>query len=162
MSHSLTNGSLLANLRSNAGPVLAEWREGKLVSLRLGDTGRPSKELPEDFKSFLVELERYLNGERIRFKVPFDLGTQPPFIGQALKECSKIPYGRTRSYAELAELTGNPRAARAVGQAMARNPIPIVVPCHRVLTSAGHLGGFGCGLDWKRFLLKLEDIPWKE
>jgi methylated-DNA-[protein]-cysteine S-methyltransferase len=162
MSHSSTNGSLMANLRSSAGPVRAEWREGKLVSLRLGETGNSSKDLPEDFKAFLVELERYLNGERIGFKVPFDLGPQPPFIGQALKQCSKIPYGSSRSYAELAEITGNPRAARAVGQAMARNPIPVVVPCHRVLTSDGHLGGFGCGLDWKRFLLKLEGIPWKE
>jgi len=133
-----------------------------LVSVRLGETGRQSKEIPEVFQAFLKDLARYLKGERVWFKVSFDLGAQPPFIKRALYECSKIPYGSSRSYAELAAAAGSPLAARAAGQAMARNPVPVVIPCHRVLTSDGHLGGFGCGLDWKRFLLNLEGISWKE
>ena len=155
-------GPIKVTLHSSAGPVQVEWRNSKLVSVHLGETCPKSKDIPEPFQAFLMDLERYLNGERVRFKVPIDLGVQPPFIEKALRECSKIPYGSSRSYAELAEVAGNPNAARAVGQAMARNPLPIVVPCHRVLTSDGHLGGFGCGLEWKRFLLKLEGITWKE
>lgn len=162
MENSLATGSVVASLHSGAGPVQAEWRDGKLMGVRLGDTGKRSLDLPDDFRAFLEELERYLSGERVRFRVPIGLGTQPPFVERALRECSKIPFGSPRSYAELAEAAGNLRAARAVGQAMARNPIPIVIPCHRVLTSDGRLGGYGGGLDWKRFLLKLEGIPWKE
>ncbi len=144
------------------GPIQVEWRDGQLVSIRLGVKGKPDYDLPLEFKDFLRDLERYLDGDKVSFTVPVNLGHLPPFIQQALTECAKIPYGISCSYGELAQALGNPSAARAVGQAMSRNPIPIVVPCHRVLTSDGHLGGFGGGLDWKRFLLKLEGIPWKE
>ncbi len=156
------HGPIRATLRSSAGPVQAEWQSGKLVAVCLGEKGNQSRNLPDDFRAFLDDLKRYLDGERVRFKVSMNPGVQPPFIEKVLRECSRIPYGQSRSYAQLAEASGNPLAARAVGQAMARNPIPIVIPCHRVLTSDGRLGGFGCGLEWKRFLLKLEGISWKE
>ncbi|NQU05275.1 MAG: methylated-DNA--[protein]-cysteine S-methyltransferase [Calditrichaeota bacterium] len=74
------------------------------------------------------------------------------------KSLVEVPFGETISYGELAKRAGSPRAARAVGAAMARNPIPILVPCHRVITSSGKLGGFGGGLDMKRWLLRHEGI----
>jgi methylated-DNA-[protein]-cysteine S-methyltransferase len=107
---------------------------------------------------FLENLESYLKGERVKFKVRMDLWGLTKFQREVLKECSKIPWGKTRSYAELARSIGNPKASRAVGQAVGRNPIPVVIPCHRVLASGGRMGGFGSGLGWKRFLLNLEGI----
>ena len=162
MNDSCTFLSVTATLHSGAGPLQVEWRNGRLVAIHFGGSRPENHNLPDDFQAFLDSLERYLKGEKVCFRVPIDTGPQPPFMDRVLHECARIPYGVSRSYAELARAAGSPRAARAVGQAMARNPIPIVIPCHRVLASNGHLGGYGGGLDWKRFLLKLEGIPWKE
>jgi methylated-DNA-[protein]-cysteine S-methyltransferase len=70
--------------------------------------------------------------------------------------------GEARSYGEVARAVRRPRAARAVGRAVGANPLPLLIPCHRVLAANGRLGGFGCGLRWKRFLLRLEGIDWVE
>ncbi len=153
--------SYAATLDSPVGPVYVEWRDGRLVSVQLGMSGESGQHLPPDFRALIKDLEGYLSGQRISFSFPVDLDNHPPFIQKALRECATIPFGEWRSYGELAYAVGSPGAARAVGQAMSRNPIPIVIPCHRVLTAEGRLGGFGAGLDWKRFLLKLEGIPWK-
>ena len=93
----------------------------------------------------------------MRFKLPLDLSAFPAFTAAVLRAASRIPYGQVRTYAQLACLVGRPRAARAVGQAMKRNPIPIVIPCHRVVAANG-LGGYSAGLHWKRRLLHLERI----
>jgi len=85
----------------------------------------------------------------------------PPFTTSVLKQLLSIPYGESRSYGEIARAVGKPKAARAVGQAVGANPIPIVVPCHRVLAADLRLGGFGSGLKWKRYLLRLEGIDWR-
>lgn len=162
MNDSCTFQSVSATLHSGAGPLHIEWRNGRLVAIHFGGSHPQDRDLPDDFRAFLESMERYLKGGKVRFKVSLDLGSQPPFIDRVLRECARIPYGVSCSYAELAQAAGNPRAARAVGQAMARNPIPIVIPCHRVLAVNGRLGGYGGGLGWKRFLLKLEGIPWKE
>ena len=106
-------------------------------------------------KSAEREILEYLSGRRRKFTVPLDLGVRP-FHGKVLAAARRIPYGRTATYGELAARAGSPRAARAVGQAMARNPVPLVVPCHRVVAGGGGLGGFGGGLDLKRRLLDLE------
>ncbi|MHB0869551.1 MAG: methylated-DNA--[protein]-cysteine S-methyltransferase [Chloroflexota bacterium] len=99
----------------------------------------------------------YLAGGSVDFSdIPLDLPEKPPFWRQVWDVCARIPYGETRSYAELAEEVGSPRAFRAVGGAMAANPIPIIVPCHRVVGSNGSLTGFGGGLDQKRRLLEME------
>jgi len=102
------------------------------------------------------EILEYLEGRRREFTVPVDLEGVPPFHRQVLLACGEIPYGRTVTYGQLAARVGRPRAARAVGQAMAGNPVPLVIPCHRVVASGGGLGGYGGGLDLKRRLLALE------
>ena len=99
---------------------------------------------------------QYLAGRRRRFTVPVDLSGVPAFQRRVLQALRRVPYGRTITYGQLAARAGRPRAARAVGQAMAHNPVPLIVPCHRVVASGGGLGGFGGGLALKRRLLALE------
>lgn len=101
------------------------------------------------------QLREYFAGERQAFDIPLQLsGTE--FQVSVLEALRKIPYGQTASYGEIAKRIGRPRAVRAVGAANGRNPIPIVVPCHRVIGSTGDLTGFGGGLDTKEALLRLE------
>ena len=103
------------------------------------------------------QLRGFLSGRRQQPNVPVDVCRQTAFARQALAECRRISPGETASYGELARRLGRPDAARAVGQAMARNPVPLAVPCHRVIRADGSLGGFGAGADIKRRLLRLED-----
>jgi O-6-methylguanine DNA methyltransferase len=102
------------------------------------------------------EIRQYLAGRRRRFTVPLDMAGLAPFHKKVLQACRRIRYGNVLTYAQLAGRSGRPRAARAVGQAMARNPIALVVPCHRVIAAGGGLGGYGGGLRLKRRLLRLE------
>ena len=102
------------------------------------------------------QLAAYFAGSRTDFDVPVDLGVAGGFSAAVLGELLTIPYGEVRSYGEVAHNLDNPAAVRAVGGACGRNPVPLLVPCHRVLRSDGSLGGFGGGLDVKRFLLDLE------
>lgn len=101
-------------------------------------------------------LRRYARGEPVAFPDALDFSAVTPFQRAVWQATREIPYGRTRSYGWLAARAGRPRAARAVGQAMAANPWPIIVPCHRVVSSNGRLGGYGGGLDMKEQLLLLE------
>lgn len=105
------------------------------------------------------ELDRYFQGRLQRFQTTVDWRLSDGFLRRAREACYAIPYGEVRTYRELAAAAGSPRAVRAAGNAMARNPIPIVVPCHRVLRTGGQLGGYGGGLDVKRWLLDLEGVP---
>jgi methylated-DNA-[protein]-cysteine S-methyltransferase len=102
------------------------------------------------------ELDDYFGGRRQRFDVPIDLRLARGFRLTVLRHLSAIPYGSTESYGEVAAASGSPRAVRAVGSACATNPLPIVVPCHRVLRSDGSLGGYLGGLAAKERLLALE------
>lgn len=102
------------------------------------------------------ELAEYLAGRRAFFSVPVDLSAAPAFQMDVLGAASRIPFGRARTYAQLARRIGRPLAARAVGTALARNPVPFIVPCHRVLRSDGGLGGFLFGLGVKARLLAME------
>lgn len=102
------------------------------------------------------EVQRYLEGQLTRFTVKLDLRGSTPFSRKVWRAAGKIPYGEVRSYAWVAERIGDPNAARAVGGAMGRNPVPVVIPCHRVLGTHGDLRGFGGGLALKRWLLALE------
>lgn len=102
------------------------------------------------------ELDEYLAGRRRTFDLELDLRGQAPFAISVLGELAKVPYGRTATYGELATRAGNPRAARAVGMVMNRNPVPIVLPCHRIVGSSGSLVGYGGGLERKEKLLRLE------
>ena len=101
------------------------------------------------------QLEEYFAGERKSFELPLKL-TGTEFQVQVLEELQRIPYGETKSYRDIAERIGRPKAVRAVGAANGRNPIPIIIPCHRVIGSHGELTGFGGGLDTKEALLRLE------
>jgi methylated-DNA-[protein]-cysteine S-methyltransferase len=104
---------------------------------------------------YIKELQEYFSGERREFSFPLDMrGTA--FQLQCWRALLEIPYGQTRTYADIARAIGHPRAFRAVGLANNRNPIAIVVPCHRVIASDGTLCGYGGGLDLKRKLLDLE------
>jgi len=102
------------------------------------------------------ELEEYFAGSRRRFDLPLDWSLITPFAKRVLRKTAAIPYGGHLSYAEVAAEAGSPRGARAAGNALGSNPIPIVIPCHRVLHSGGGLGGYGGGLERKRYLLELE------
>jgi methylated-DNA-[protein]-cysteine S-methyltransferase len=114
-------------------------------------------ELPRRLDLARRELDEYFEGRRTMFDLPVDLRLAHGFRRQVLELLhTEITFGETCSYAELAAMAGSPRASRAVGSAMATNPVPIVVPCHRVLRTGGALGGYGGGLDVKRYLLALE------
>lgn len=101
-------------------------------------------------------LERYIRGEDVDFSpVPLDLERATPFQLRVWEETLRIPYGTTVTYKELATRLGIPSGARAVGQALKKNPVPIIIPCHRVVGKKG-LTGFAGGLEWKRRLINLE------
>lgn len=102
------------------------------------------------------QLKEYFNGQRREFSVPLDLNGVTVFRRGVLDALSRIPFGETRSYSAIAAEVGVPRAVRAVGSACATNPIPIIVPCHRVLRSDGSIGGYLGGLEAKKTLLLLE------
>jgi methylated-DNA-[protein]-cysteine S-methyltransferase len=102
------------------------------------------------------ELDEYFSGRRRRFELPLDWALVGPFGRRVLRVTSEIPYGGVLSYAEVAADAGSPRGSRAAGNALGANPIPIVIPCHRVLRSGGALGGYGGGVERKRWLLELE------
>ena len=104
------------------------------------------------------ELDLYFEGKLTEFDLPLDWQLSRDFRRRALRAIDRIPYGKTRSYTEIARSAGNERAVRAAGSACGANPIPIVVPCHRVLRTGGALGGYGGGLPMKEALLQLEGI----
>jgi methylated-DNA-[protein]-cysteine S-methyltransferase len=102
------------------------------------------------------QLDEYFAGDRSAFELDVDLRVAAPFARQVLDELARVPYGHTTTYGALAAKVGAPRAARAVGTVMNRNPIPIVLPCHRVVGANGSLTGYGGGLHVKEHLLRLE------
>lgn len=104
------------------------------------------------------ELDLYFEGRLTEFALPLDWQLTDGFRKRVQRAIERIPYGQTRSYTEVARSAGNERAVRAAGTACGSNPIPIVVPCHRVLRSGGALGGYGGGLPMKESLLKLEGV----
>lgn len=120
-----------------------------------GGTAAPGR-VPSLGRKAAVLLRRYFSGRRVSFALPLDLREATDFQRAVWKAAAKIPYGETRSYGWIAKKIGRPKAARAVGQALGDNPVPIIVACHRVIGSSGGLGGFSGGLPMKRYLLGLE------
>ena len=148
-------------IKSPIGPLLlAGDEEGlKYVGFPEGKGQvQPDENWDEDnraFKEAKTQLDEYFKGKRKQFDLKLaPVGT--PFQLDVLNALQKIPYGETRSYQDIASGVGRPRAVRAVGAANGRNPLPIVIPCHRVIGANGSLTGFGGGLPAKRYLLELE------
>jgi O-6-methylguanine DNA methyltransferase len=104
------------------------------------------------------ELEEYFGGRRSQFDVPLDWGHMPPFQRAVLEATASVPFGHVDTYAGIARRIGKPKATRAVGNALGRNPIPVIVPCHRVIRSDATLGGYTGGLNIKQHLLTLEGV----
>jgi len=124
------------------------------------DGGFPDQKIINNdnaLKNEINQLKEYFSGLRKEFDIKLDLA-MPPFYQKVLNIVNKIPYGKYLSYQEVATKAGNSKASRAAGSANARNPIPIIIPCHRVLASGGKLGGYGGGIKIKKYLLKLEGI----
>jgi methylated-DNA-[protein]-cysteine S-methyltransferase len=164
-----------ATVDSPFGRLLVARTDRGVVRLKLpgGRDGRISEdETLEDLATYVSprvleaparldeerrELEEYFKGKRDHFDVPVDWALTPEgFRSRALHAVAKIPYGETRTYTQIAKQAGNPRAFRAAGTACGRNPIPLIVPCHRVLQSGGGVGNYGGGPEMKRALLDLE------
>jgi methylated-DNA-[protein]-cysteine S-methyltransferase len=155
-------------LESGLGQITLVARDERLINLDIGrGNARALKksllekypgalESKTPFRTLQMLLDRYLRGQKVDFDVPFDLEGLGDFSKKVLLEVKKIPWGRAMSYGAVGRKIGYAAAARAVGQAVGRNPIPIVIPCHRVLQGDGGLGGFGLGLSVKERLLALE------
>ena len=113
---------------------------------------------PSAVHSAAAQIREYLRGEQRTFHTRIDWRAMRPFQRRVLRAALRIPYGRTSTYGEIAAALGNPRAARAVGRALGANPIPLVIPCHRVIASGGALGGYSAagGVRVKRRLLRME------
>ncbi len=118
--------------------------------------GRRVLRVPRRLEPARRELDEYFDGRRTVFDLALDLSRRPSFQQLVLQELARVPYGQVTTYGALAAKVGKPRAARAIGGAMNRNPIPIVLPCHRVIGQSGSLVGYAGGLDRKQALLRLE------
>ena len=148
---------------SPVGPLLLAGAAGRLRLVAFATSAARSAREPlpdwqrddDAFASATQQLEEYFAGERQTFELALDM-TGTPFQCSVQAALRAIPYGETRSYSDIAAAIGRPKAVRAVGAANARNPLPIVVPCHRVVGKHGALTGFGGGLPAKRHLLALE------
>ncbi len=150
-----------AQLESPIGALLLVSEDSRLTQITFAKDGRPTmpkaewREEAAGFRETVRQLRAYFAGELETFDLPLAAeGT--PFQQKVWGELLKIPYGNPTSYGELAKRTGNPKASRAVGLANGSNPIPIVIPCHRVIGSNGKLTGYGGGLRIKEKLLALE------
>jgi len=153
-------GSLLLAATARGLVEIAFTRNGARIDDALDELARNVSprilEAPARLDPVRSQLDEYFNGRRVDFDVALDRSLMGPFARRVLARTERIPYGRVSTYAELARHIGAPRAARAVGNALAANPIPLIVPCHRVVRTGGALGGYGGGLDRKEWLLELE------
>jgi methylated-DNA-[protein]-cysteine S-methyltransferase len=132
--------------------------EGEVVEDLAGKLSPRILEAPERLDDVRRELDEYFEGRRGDFEVPIDWSLTHGFTGKVLRQTARIGYGKTSTYAEVAGRAGSPRAVRAAGNALGSNPIPVVVPCHRVLRTGGALGGYTGGVERKEFLLRLEGV----
>jgi methylated-DNA-[protein]-cysteine S-methyltransferase len=145
---------------SDLGLVAVEWSQSQAAfeAYLTKRFKRPVEYNPDKVRDPSRELSEYLTGKRRQFTIPIDWSLMRPFQQAALQATFAIPYGETRTYGELAAQIGRPGAARAVGRAEATNPMPLVIPCHRVIGADGKLHGYGGGegLPTKEWLLRLE------
>ena len=158
-----------AMVDSPLGPLLAVSTEAGLLMLAYTDEGIDDRlarvaaavsprilEAPDRLDPARRELDEYFAGRRRKFDLPIDWALVRGYARAVLESTAAIPYGEARSYAEISAEAGNPRGARATGNALGGNPMPIVIPCHRVLRSGGGIGGYTGGTERKKYLLELE------
>jgi len=156
------NGTFLGDLRlaaSDFGLVAVEWADSQLhFDSYLQRLKRPVQPNVKKIAPYAKELNEYINGKRSSFTIPIDWTLFRPFQREALQVVFRIPYGETCTYHDIAIQIGRPNAYRAVGRANATNPMPLVIPCHRVIGTDGKLHGYGGGegLKTKEWLLKME------
>ncbi len=143
---------------SERGLVAVEWEtnRAKLLDYLTRRLKMSIEENPHKLTKIAQELNEYLAGERRQFTIEIDWSWMRPFQREVLLATFAIPYGQTSTYGKISEQIGKPRSARAVGRAEATNPMPLVIPCHRVLGAAGKLRGYGGGLAIKKWLLQME------
>lgn len=148
------------------GAGLLERRGGLPLRLELPDRGRPPLPAAAAGSPWVALLEAYFSGERVTF--PLDVAAfaaawrLTPFQAAVYAALARVPHGRVVSYRELAAMAGRPLAWRAVGSAMAANPLPVILPCHRVVRNDGRLGEYGDDPRWKARLLRLEGVAVRE
>ena len=130
--------------------------EDSMESYLLQSTHGKATKSSSEFKELIKQFLKYFKGDLKRFDVPLDLSLGTPFQQKVWKKLTTIPYGKTRSYKWIASAIHNPKASRAVGNANGKNPLAILIPCHRVIRENGELGGYTGGISIKRFLLNLE------
>lgn len=128
----------------------------KMAELSLGEDIKKAEYSSEGFRRLIIKYKVYFSGSKVVFSEKLDISQSTSFEGAVWETTRHIPYGQTQSYGWVARQIGKPLAPRAVGRALGKNPLPIIVPCHRVLASDGSLCGFGGGLEMKRYLLNLE------
>ena len=146
-----------AVLESPIGAFSVATDDAGVCAARFGAVfGAVAEPNDEQLQRVLGELRAYFAGELTAFTMPLSVRGGTDFERAVWREMTTIPYGGTRTYGEVAAAVGEPGAARAVGVACNRNPIPVIVPCHRIVGAGGKLVGFGGGLPRKRFLLELE------
>jgi methylated-DNA-[protein]-cysteine S-methyltransferase len=153
-----TNQGWMGLLASQTGIVavtLPQTTRRQALDL-LGEQAKQADFSPDKLNSLTQRFQDYYSGKKISFPDALDFSGATGFQKQVWQAAQLIPHGETRSYGWIAKQIGKPKAARAVGQALGKNPFLIVVPCHRVIAGDGTLGGFGCGLPAKQKLLKLE------
>ena len=136
-------------------------RDRTATAKRLGARAAAAREIPTEIDRLIADIQSYMNGRRTDFSaITLDLTGIDVFEQQVFAAARRIPWGETTSYGELAQQIGAPQAARAVGRALARNPVPIIVPCHRILAKGHRVGGFSAygGAFTKQHLLALEGV----
>lgn len=152
-------------IATDLGEFVADYSERGLAGLRFPSGRNPVSTSSPDSIPARINAWHRTTSRAVRQTLagctptnmpPLDLAAGTEFQQSVWRAMMKIPLGETRSYGELARIIGRPQAVRAVGGACGANPIPVLVPCHRVLAAHGRLGGFSCGLDWKRALLARE------
>ena len=146
--------------QSTIGLLTITEQNGYITGLYLRAEQSLKDEGNNELSSLLAEackqLDEYFSNKRTAFTLPIAYPYGTPFQHSVWNALRNIPYGETRSYEDIARAIGNPKAVRAIGQANTRNPILLLVPCHRVINKNGTIGGFGCGVELKRKLLELE------
>ena len=146
-------GSGAVTVPSKLGPLRVEFSRRGLCRLDFGRSSHPAAT-----GKFARQLQAYTAGKAVKFGCRLDLSAGTAFQQKVWRAMLAIPRGETRTYAWIAKRIGKPKAVRAVGAACGANPVPIIVPCHRVVASDGSLGGFSGGLALKKHLLKLEGV----